>query len=220
MEQNRRYALWLTGIIVAVFFLQSVLPAVTENFKLVSADAWSRPWILLTAIFLHAGVAHLFYNGFGLAVFGSILEQLIGSKRFLMVFFAAGIVSSIASAFFYNSVLGASGAIFGVMGAITVLRPTMTVWVYYIPMPMYIAAVVWVIADLFGFIVPQGIANAGHLAGLAAGIAAGFVIRGKPLRFTIGHGGSSKGKSILTAEEFDEWEKENMGKKRLERNRK
>ncbi|MBI2550387.1 rhomboid family intramembrane serine protease [Candidatus Woesearchaeota archaeon] len=210
--QNRHYSLWLTGIIVAVFALQAVFPAVTENFRLVSADALSRPWILLTAIFLHGSIVHLLYNGLGLAMFGSILEQLIGSRRFLTVFFAAGLVSSIASTFFYSSVLGASGAIFGVMGALTVLRPTMTVWVYYIPMPMYIAAVVWVIADLFGFIVPQGIANAGHLAGLAAGIASGFVIRGKkPLSF-----GSRENKrtgAILTAEEFDEWEKEQMGRK-------
>ena len=212
MEQNRHYSLWLTGIIVAVFFLQMMSPTVTENFKLVSADALSRPWILLTAIFLHGSIVHLLYNGFGLAVFGSILEQLIGSKRFLLVFFATGIISSIVSTFFYNAVIGASGAIFGVMGALTVLQPKMTVWVYYIPMPMYMAAVVWVIADLFGFIVPQGIANAGHLAGLAAGIAAGFILRGrKPLRLTLGS--SEKRMNILTAEEFDRWEKEQMGKK-------
>ncbi|MBI3036599.1 rhomboid family intramembrane serine protease [Candidatus Woesearchaeota archaeon] len=212
MEQNRRYALWLTGIIAAVFALQVIFPAVTYNFRLVSAEAWSRPWILLTAIFLHGSIVHLLYNGLGLAMFGSILEELIGSRRFLMVFFAAGLVSSIASTFFYNSVLGASGAIFGIMGALTLLRPTMTVWVYYIPMPMYLAAVVWVIADLFGFIVPQGIANAGHLAGLAAGIAAGFVIRGKkPLSF--GSRENKRARAILTAEEFDKWEKEQMGKK-------
>lgn len=206
----KHYSLWLTGIIVAVFFLQMIFPAVTENFKLVASDAWSRPWTLLTAIFLHGSIVHLLYNGFGLAVFGSILEELIGSRRFLLVFFAAGLVSSIASTFFYNSVLGASGAIFGVMGALTVLRPTMTVWVYYIPMPMYIAAVVWAIADLFGFIVPQGIANAGHLTGLAAGIAAGFLIRGKkPVRIVFGKNEKS---SFLTAEEFDKWEKEHVGR--------
>lgn len=212
MEQNRHYALWLTGIIVAVFFLQIVFPSVTANFRLSSADVWSRPWTLITAIFLHGSIVHLLYNGFGLAVFGSILEGLIGSRRFLMVFFATGIVSSVASTFFYNAVIGASGAIFGVMGALTVLRPTMTVWVYYIPMPMYMAAVVWAVVDLFGFIVPQGIANAGHLAGLAAGIAAGFAIRGKKT-LSFGSRRNKRARAIVTAEEFDEWEKENMKKK-------
>ena len=212
MEQNRHYALWLTGIIAAVFALQVIFPALTYNFRLVSADVWSRSWTLLTAIFLHGSIVHLLYNGFGLAVFGSILEETVGSRRFLAIFFITGLVSSIASTFFYNSVIGASGAIFGIMGAVTVLHPTMTVWVYYIPMPMYLAAVVWAVVDMFGFIVPTGIANAGHLAGLAAGIAAGFVIRGrKPVRLRAW--GFGRKSSFVTAEEFDEWEKENMGKK-------
>lgn len=207
--QNRHFSLWLTGIIVAVFFLQIVFPSVTANFRLASADVWSRPWTLLTAIFLHGSITHLLFNGFGLAIFGSILEQTIGSKRFLMVFFTAGLLSSIASTFFYSAVVGASGAIFGVIGAVAVLRPTLTVWVYYIPMPMYVAAVVWAIADIIGFIVPTNVANAGHLAGLATGLAAGFMMRGLK-RFKIGSSG--KRMSILTAEEFDRWEKENMGK--------
>lgn len=211
MEQNRRYALWLTGIIAAVFALQVIFPSLTYNFRLVSAEAWDRPWTLLTAIFLHGSITHLLFNGFGLAMFGSILEQTIGSKRFLFVFFGTGLLSSIASTFFYNAVVGASGAIFGVIGALVVLQPTLTVWVYYIPMPLYIAAVVWVIGDLFGFIVPSGVANAGHLAGLAAGLVTGFMIRGRK-RFMIGSGSGKGGKSvnILTAEEFDRWEKENM----------
>lgn len=212
MEQNKHYTLWLTGIIAAVFALQVFFPAVTANFRLVSAYAWSRPWTLLTAIFLHASVTHVLFNGFGLVMFGSILEQIIGSKRFLAVFFTAGLLSSIASTFFYNAVVGASGAIFGVIGALAVLQPNLTVWVYYIPMPMYVAAVVWAASDLFGFIVPTGIANAGHLAGLATGIIAGFIIRGKKLlRFT--SDSSGKRVNILTAEEFDRWEKENMGKR-------
>lgn len=209
MEQNKHYALWLTGAIAAVFALQMLFPSVTANFQLVSAEAWSRPWTLLTAVFLHASVAHILFNGFGLVMFGSILEQTIGSRRFLAVFFTAGLLSSIASTFFYNAVVGASGAIFGVIGALAVLQPTLTVWVYYIPMPMYVAAVVWAIGDLFGFIVPTGIANAGHLAGLATGLAAGFMMRSLK-RFTAGS--SWKRMNILTAEEFDKWEKENMGK--------
>ncbi len=212
MEQNRHYAMWLTGIIAAVFALQIIFPAVTYNFRLVSADAWSRPWTLLTAVFLHAGIAHILFNGLGMVMFGSILEQTIGSKRFLVVFFVAGLLSSIASTFFYGAVVGASGAIFGVIGTLAVLQPTLTVWVYYIPMPMYVAAVVWAVSDLFGFIVPTGIANAGHLAGLATGIVAGFLIRGRrSLHFSAGSSG--KRANILTAEEFDRWEKENMGKK-------
>lgn len=210
MEKNRNFSLWLTGIIAAVFALQMFFPAVTANFRLVSADAWSRPWILLTAIFLHGSVTHVLFNGLGLAMFGSILEQTIGSKRFLLLFFGAGLLSSIASTFFYSAVVGASGAIFGIIGALAVLQPTLTVWVYYIPMPMYMAAIVWAAVDVFGFVLPTGIANAGHLSGLAAGVAAGFILRGrKPISLGFGKRKSTP----ITAEEFDRWEKENMGRK-------
>ncbi|HLD96967.1 MAG TPA: rhomboid family intramembrane serine protease [Candidatus Nanoarchaeia archaeon] len=208
MERARRFALWLTGIMAGVFMLQQLFPAVASSFVLVSADAWSRPWTLFTAIFLHGGMAHILFNGLGLVMFGSVLEEIIGSRRFLIVFVTAGLVSSITSTFFYHSVVGASGAIFGVLGALTVLRPKMTVWVYYIPMPMYIAAAVWAITDLFGFVMPTNIANAGHLAGLATGIIAGFLIRGKQPLFSKVAGLGKK--PILTAEEFDKWEEEHM----------
>lgn len=212
MEKPRRYALWLTGIMAVIFILQIILPEITSNFVLVSSDAFSRPWILVTAIFLHAGITHILFNGFGLVLFGSLLEQIIGSRRFLMLFFATGIVSSIVSAFFYNSVLGASGAVFGVLGALTALRPKMTVWVYYIPMPMYLAAIVWAAADLFGFFMPSGVANAGHLAGLAAGIAAGMMMRGK-LPAIGGSIKQGKNEELMTVEEFEKWEQDNMGRK-------
>jgi len=210
MERNRHYTLWLAGIMVGIFILQNLFPAITNNFILDRSTVLSRPWTLLTAIFLHASIAHILFNGFGLVIFGLILEQIIGSKRFLMIFFATGIVSSIASAFVYKTpVLGASGAIFGVMGALTVLRPTMTVWVYYIPMPMYIAAFVWAAVDLFGFFFPSGIANAGHLGGLIAGIVAGFLLRGKQ-PIVIG-GKRKKGDfEVMTTDEFSEWEKQYM----------
>ena len=208
MEQNRHYTLWLTGVIAAVFLLQYLFPVTTADFVLKSSDALSRPWILFTAIFLHAGIVHLLFNGFALVMFGSILEELIGSRRFLAVFTVAGLVSSVASAFVYPSVLGASGAIFGVLGALTVLRPNMTVWVYYIPMPMFVAAAVWALTDMFGFIIPTNIANAGHLAGLATGIVAGFLIRGRQSLFA--KTGSFVKRPILTAEEFDKWEQEHM----------
>jgi uncharacterized protein len=207
---SKHYALWLTGIIALVYGLQMVVPGFTDSFKLISADAFSRPWILFTAIFLHGSITHLLFNGFGLALFGSILEETIGSKRFLMVFFGTGLFSSVVVTFFYHSVLGASGAIYGILGTLVILRPTMTVWVYYMPMPLFVAAFVWAAGDLLGFLFPRGIANAGHLSGMLAGFVAGFSIRGK--NFGIRRKGKIIGKPIVSAKDFDEWEKDNMGK--------
>lgn len=169
--------LWLLGIITAVFLLQLAEPSVTEQFKLVAADAAERPWILLTSIFLHGGVVHLLYNGFGLFMFGSILENELGVKRYLLVFFASGMAASIAAALFYPASLGASGAIFGIIGAVAILRPMLTVWAYSIPMPMFLAAAAWAVGDMIGIALPGNVANAAHLAGLAMGIALGFLVR-------------------------------------------
>ena len=119
-------------------------------------------------------MVHLLYNLFGLALFGSILESIIGTKKFLILFFIAGILADFASLPFYNRVLGASGAIFGVIGMLAVLRPKLTVWVYSIPMPMVIALFLWIAVDIFGIFSPSNTANIAHLGGLAIGIFAGL----------------------------------------------
>lgn len=166
----------LVLIITAVFVLQNIFPAITDNFSLVSVRALAEPWMFLTGIFLHADLMHLLYNMFALALFGAILESIVGSRSFLAVFFISGAIASAAAFFFYPASLGASGAIFGILGALAILRPRMTVW-FYVPMPMIVAIFVWVAIDLLGFFYPSGVANAAHLAGLAFGMIAGFALR-------------------------------------------
>jgi len=89
----------------------------------------------------------------------------------------SGILANIGSAYFYPASLGASGAIFGIMGTLTVLRPKMYVWVFGVPMPMFVASIIWALIDLVGMFAPSGIANAAHIAGLSSGIIIGFLLR-------------------------------------------
>ncbi len=193
----------LVLIISAVFALQNIFPAITENFSLVSAKALAQPWIFLTSIFLHADLMHLLYNMFALALFGAILEKIVGNKRFLAIFFVAGVFASAAAFFFYPASLGASGAIFGILGTLAILRPKMTVWLY-VPMPMIIAIFVWAAIDLLGFFYPSGIANAAHLTGLAIGLIAGF-----SLRKWFGENEVKQKKShAISDEDFRRWEDE------------
>lgn len=174
MMENHHSALWLSAVIIAVFALQNFVSNFTNAFILDTSLAAIRPWTLFTSIFLHGDVVHLLYNLFGLIIFGLILENLIGTKRFLLVFFSAGIFASIVSLFFYSRVLGASGAIFGILGCVAVLKPKLTVWVGGIPMPMWLAAIVWLIVDIIRFNLPTGIASGAHIAGLLLGLAFGF----------------------------------------------
>ena len=174
MKYNIRSALWLSIIIFAIFLLQKLIPSFTDLFILDSRLVFLRIWTLVTAIFLHSGLVHLLYNLFALALFGSILEHLIGSKKFLILFFVSGLAASLASLPFYTRVLGASGAIFGILGMLGILRPKLTVWLHSIPMPMIIALFVWAAGDIIGIYAPSGTANIAHLGGLAVGIVAGI----------------------------------------------
>lgn len=192
---------------VAVFILQIIFPAITDNFSLVSADAFSRPWTILTSIFLHGGIEHLMYNMFALVLFGLILEEIIGAKRFLLLYFSAGILASIATIPFYQASLGASGAIFGIMGALAILRPKMVVWVSFVPMPMFLAILVWAAIDFFGIFFPSNTANSAHLAGLFLGVLYGIYLRGSfGEKFFRKH----KHNLEISEEKFRTWEDRNM----------
>ena len=174
---NKNYwsSLWLSLIIFVIFIFQQLISNFTDIFILDANIVLTRPWTLITAVFLHSNLVHLLYNLFGLALFGIILENIIGTKKLLRLFFIAGLAASLASLPFYDRVLGASGAIFGLIGMLAILRPRMVIWLYGMPMPMFIALMVWAAADIFGIFFPSGIANIAHLAGLAIGIIFGII---------------------------------------------
>ena len=192
------YALALCVIIFIVFLLQQI-PGFTEAFILSGIE---RPWTLLTSVFLHGNVTHLLSNLFALGLFGTILESKVGEKRLLAVFFVGGLVSSIVSSFFYAASLGASGAIFAVIGVVAVMMPRMMVWNLGVPMPMAVAAIVWLLLDIAGAFFPSSTANMAHIAGIIFGAAVGMMWRKPEKR------GANKS---LSEEDIDKWEGEWMG---------
>jgi membrane associated rhomboid family serine protease len=82
------------------------------------------PWTMITAIFLHGSVLHILFNMFSLFVFGPILERMLGRSRFLALYLVSGLGGSVAVLLLdpMGGVLGASGAIFGLMGAFFVIQ--------------------------------------------------------------------------------------------------
>jgi len=199
------YAIKLVIITVIVFILQFMIPNLTDEFALISSDIFSRPWTIITYMFLHATdyLPHILYNMLALALFGSILEKVIGGRKFLILYFASGIVAGIGSILFYEASIGASGAIFGVMGALAVLRPRMSVWIGYVPMPMFLAVVLWAIGNFVGLFAPGGIAYAAHLFGLGFGLFYGFVYKKE---YEEVH--TNRKKYSIDKKEIEEWEKD------------
>ena len=171
------YSLWFCLACIIVFILQISFKWFTELFVLNSNALTGEYWRFVTSIFLHGSTVHLFYNLFALFFFGVALEKLIGSRKFLFVFFASGIIANIVSVNFYGSSLGASGAIMGIIGTLTIIKPLMMVWAFGLILPMFIAAILWVIGDILGVFMPSNVGNIAHLSGIGVGFLIGLVLR-------------------------------------------
>jgi len=180
----RFYAIKLSAIMILIFIIQIIFNNFTELFIL-NKESLIQPWRFITAIFLHSSAIHLIYNLFALALFGSMLERILNWKKFLIIFFVTGVGANLISFNFYDSSLGASGAIFGIIGALIILKPMMVIWAFGLPMPLFVAGILWTAGDLMGaywFLVGNPIDNTGniaHLSGLLFGIIFGFLYRQK-----------------------------------------
>lgn len=166
-------------ITVIIFILQIIFGNdFTTSFVLISKDVFTRPWILLTSIFLHGSPMHLVFNMYALAMFGPLLEQKIGAKRFLFVYLASGLTASFLSSFFYTSALGASGAIMGMLGVLIILMPDLRLLLFFvIPAPLWLAGIIFALLDLFGVFFPSNVGNIAHLVGLGVGLLYGLYLK-------------------------------------------
>lgn len=154
-----------------------------DNGVLVADGQW---WRLVTCMFLHGGLIHIAVNMWSLWALGPFVEVLFGSAAMLAIYMLSGIGGSIASCLWHpfgNSV-GASGAIFGLFGAIIAFflthRRSMPPAVFWNSMMRF--AILLAINGYLGFRMPN-IDNAGHVGGLAFGILCGFAAwrpRGTP----------------------------------------
>jgi membrane associated rhomboid family serine protease len=173
------YAYMIIALCVLVFIVQMALPqGFTNSLSLTRGSLLSAPWTLVTYMFLHANVMHIFFNLLMLFFFGPMLERQIGSTRFLGLYLISGIVAGLVQVLvFGGGVLGACAAIFGVMGALAMLMPDLRIYLYFIPMKLIYAVLLFAILDIV--LIPSGdqVAHIAHLVGLALGAAYGYMLR-------------------------------------------
>jgi rhomboid protease GluP len=143
------------------------------NSRIAFAGEW---WRLFTAMFLHIGLLHLLLNLWALYQLGYVFEMIFGSKRFIFTYLVAGLVASYASFYFIDHPLaisaGASGAIFGILGALILAIRRSALWRYE-PWTRSLTKQLlgWAVLNVFiGFTFP-GIDNAAHIGGLITGLA-------------------------------------------------
>lgn len=173
------YAYILIAVCVLVFILQSVTPSsFTNSLQLSRSSLTSAPWTLVSYMFLHASILHIFFNMLMLFFFGPMLERQIGSPRFLGLYLASGILAGLVQVLLFpGAVIGASAAIFGVMGALTVLTPDLRVYLYFVPMKIVYVTILFAALDVLFLGSGDAVAHGAHLVGLAAGLLYGYLLR-------------------------------------------
>ncbi|MGD8319669.1 MAG: rhomboid family intramembrane serine protease [Gemmatimonadota bacterium] len=184
---------WVKRLLIAnvvMFLLTRLDPALSQALMLYPPWVLYRPWTVVTYMFLHAGIMHITFNMLVLFFFGPRLEERLGGKLFLWLYFLSGIGGALGSFLFARQypVIGASAAVYGVLIGFTMYWPRERIYLYFlIPVEAWILAIV-----LVGFTLWAGMSNTqsntAHFAHLG-GIVVGFVFlkivewrRGAPRR--------------------------------------
>jgi membrane associated rhomboid family serine protease len=173
---------WLIGVNVAVFLLQG-FTGITPLFAIESRAVWQRLelWRLATYMWIHGGPWHLIVNMLTLWMFGSEVAAAWGTQRFLRYYLISGVGAGVIIALWNGALqslgfgddsytLGASGAIYAVLLAYSLLWPNRTVMFIFPPIPiraLYFIPVLFVMDLIFA---TPGISHVGHLGGVIVGL--------------------------------------------------
>jgi membrane associated rhomboid family serine protease len=187
----------LTGIILAIciiiFFLSLVASYfVIEYLSLIPAFLFDRPWTIVTYMFVHLTFDHLFWNMLFLFFFGMALEQRVGERMFLVIYLLSGIVAAVGQILALSGMdsfipmVGASGALFGVLGCLAIIAPEIRVLLFFvIPLSIKWAVVLYALVDFASLGSADNIAHMAHITGLLVGLAFGYALRKKPRYYNI-----------------------------------
>jgi len=176
----------LIALNVIAFLLSSMAPRLAIGFALWPMGEWMllpgagfAPWQIVTYSFLHGGLLHLTFNMFGLYMFGSALEQVLGTRRYLVYYFACVVSAAITQlivlhlAGTFVPTVGASGGVFGLVLGYAMFFPHHRVVLLIPPIPMSARtfaiayAAIELALGVFGS--QQGVAHFAHLGGMAGG---------------------------------------------------
>ena len=128
-------------------------------------------WRLLTPIFFHADIIHLFSNMVGLLLFGAVVEENYSKVQYIIIYFLSGLIGNLFSLWLlplYSISLGASGAIFGLMGA------TVIMFLFEEDKTLLLFGLVYIAFFLYCSLAP-GINIWAHLFGLIGGVGFGYL---------------------------------------------
>lgn len=167
-------------IVMGIVFLAQMFITrwIDFYFGLIPLMVWKKYflWQLFTYIFLHGGFSHILFNLLALWMFGGELENYWGSKKFLFYFLFCGIGAGICTVVFtpyqFIPVIGASGAIYGILLAFAWLFPNRPILIYFLfPIPAKYFVIIFGLIELLSSMegTGGGVAHLTHLGGLVFG---------------------------------------------------
>lgn len=155
-------------------------PLMARLFALNPITFITKPWQLVTYMFMHGGFGHLFFNMYTLYIFGSVLERVWGTKKFLLFYFVTGIGAALVHIVVqyltgsFALTVGASGAIYGILMGYAMLYPDSVLTLLFPPISLKAKWFVLIFAGielLMGITGTQaGVAHFAHLGGLIFGL--------------------------------------------------
>jgi membrane associated rhomboid family serine protease len=174
---------WVARLIVLTAVAQLLLETVFTSpeargfLAMNPAEFASRPWGVVTYLFVHGGILHLATNMLGLYLFGTAVETRMGSRTFLLYYLYCGVGAALSSLLLslvihQDPIVGASGAVLGVAVAFALYWPDAEIMVLPIPFPIKARTLVLGLAALdliFAIRVRDGVAHEAHLGGMLAG---------------------------------------------------
>jgi len=174
----------LIFINVVVFIIQAIVPGVTDLLALYNVGLPNfRPYQLFTYMFCHANFVHIFFNMLLLSFFGPILEEFWDQKQFLLFYIITGIGAGVFNILMallfgigdFDVMIGASGAVYGVMTAFGIIFPNMELRLLFLPVSFkakYMVMVLGGIAIFSGFTATRDdtTAHFAHLGGIVVAI--------------------------------------------------
>ena len=177
---SKSAALTLVAVNVLLFFLTEAFPSLRAYLSLntVLIIRGRMYWQFISYMFVHASLMRLLGNMLGLVFFGTAVERSLGTKQFLILYFASGLASGMLSFAVYAAagmnrvfLLGASGAVYAVLLVFSVLFPRAFIYLWGIlPIPAPILVSIFALIEIFSqlFGADSGIAHTTYLFGFAA----------------------------------------------------
>ena len=168
---------WVRKLLIANIVMFFLAPLSPVDLSFYPPAILVRPWTLVSYMFLHAGFMHLLFNMIGLYFFGPRVEDRLGAKGFLWLYFLSGLGAALFHFLFApeSSVVGASGAVYGVLLAFAMYWPRVRIYLWAIlPIEAWLLATLLVFGSLYAGVNPSGDSSTAHFAHLG-GLAFGFV---------------------------------------------